>query len=72
MKFTFTHQVQFLNGSETLPYRSTRWWKTERGALRAAEQHAAGMDKFYVKGMVQQHALTVIDDLGRFVTNEAA
>ena len=40
MTFTFTHQVQFRDGTETLPFRATRYWKTERGALRAAERHA--------------------------------
>lgn len=72
MRFTFEHQVQFRDGSNTLPFRSTSWWKTERGALNAAERHAAGMDRFYVKGMVAQHALTIKDDQNRFVTNMAA
>ena len=72
MKFTFSHQVQFRDGSETLPYRATRYWKTERGALRAAERFAERLEKFYVTGTVAQHALTVLDDQGRFITNEAA
>ena len=72
MKFTFDHHVQFRDGTSTAPYRPARWWKTERGALRAAERHAAGMDRFYVSGTVAQHALRIWDDQGRFITNMAA
>lgn len=69
MRFTFDHSTQFKDGTATIPYRSTRWWKTERGALRAAEQHAKGMEKFYVEGTVAVHALRVWDDQGRFITS---
>ena len=72
MKFTFTHQIQFKSGNSTLPFRSTSWWKTERGALRAAERHAEGMQTYYTADSIATHALTVFDDQGRFVTNEAA
>jgi len=70
MRYTFKHSIQFKNGTSTLPYRSTRWWKTIRGALRAAQKHALGMTQRYDN--VAMHALVIEDEYGKFVTNEAA
>ena len=72
MGFTFTHQIQFRNNTETQTYKSPRWWRTERGALRAAEKHAYGLDAYYAPHSIAQHALCIFDDQGRFVMNEAA
>ena len=71
-RFTFTHLIRFRNGTETLPYRSTAYWKTVRGALRAAEQHAIGMKYYYEDNSIETHALHIYSDLGEFVTNMAA
>jgi hypothetical protein len=70
MRYTFTHQIHFDNGTTSLPYRSTRWWKTSKGAMRAAELHAKGMEVYYEN--FRWHALTIFDDGGNFVTNMAA
>lgn len=70
MRFTFTHRIIFRDGKDTAPYRSTQWWKTERGALRAAERHAQGLEQYYDN--ISMHALVVLDDHGRYVTSEAA
>lgn len=72
MRYTFTHQIQFKSGDETRPYRSTQWWKTEKGAMRAAERHSQSIEKYYAQESIAVHALVIYDDQGRFVTNEAA
>ena len=71
-RFTFTHSIQFKSGDETLPAHAGQYWKTVRGALRAAEAHAKGMERYYNEGSIAMHALVILDDQGQFVTNEAA
>ena len=70
MAYTFEHTIQFQDGSSTLPYRSTQYWKTVRGALRAAERHSDGLHPYYDN--VACHSLVILDQYGQFVTNEAA
>ena len=70
MEYTFTHRVIFKDGSDTLPYRSTRWWKTAKGALKAAEKHAKGMNEYFEQ--VGCHSLAIYDRNGVFIMNEAA
>jgi hypothetical protein len=72
MKYTFEHTIEFRNGTRTLPYRSTRYWKTVKGALHAAEIHSMEIGYYYEAGSIALHALVVRDNQGNFVTNEAA
>lgn len=71
MFYTFTHQIQFKSGNETKPYRSLGYWKTAKGALKAAERHAMEIQVYYEADSIAQHALVVRDSEGKFVTNEA-
>lgn len=70
-RFTFEHSIIFNRGYTTLPYRSTRWWKTVNGALRAAESHALGVGRYYEQASINTHALVIKSDLGEFVTNDS-
>lgn len=70
--YTFRHAIQFKDGTSTQRYTSTRTWRTVRGALKAAEEHAKGMDAYYDQTKIAQHAIVVVDQFGSFVTNLAA
>ena len=70
MAYTFELTIQFKDVTSTLPYRSTRYWKTVKGALRAAECHSEGLNLYYDN--VAYHSLVILDQCGQFVTNEAA
>ena len=72
MSYTFEHSIRFKAGDKTRSYRATRSWKTVRGALKAAQQHAAAMDAYYAEGSIALHAIVVVDEHGKFVTNMAA
>ena len=72
MDYTFTHSISFKDVPATLPYRSTCWWKTVKGAQKAAEKHAEGMASYYQPGSITCHSLVIWDRDGTFITNEAA
>jgi hypothetical protein len=60
----------YKGGGRTARYRSARWWRSVKGALRAAEQHAILCST--INDNVMEHALIVWNDLGQPVMNEAA
>lgn len=72
--FTFEHRFRYRDGhSDPIPYRSTRQWKTAKGALRAAEKHAKALESHYDMSAISWHALAVIDlSNGLTVMSEAA
>lgn len=71
MTYYTTHRIIFRNGEATAPYRLTRSFRTERGALLAGERHAAEAERYYDRSTIATHAVQVYDETGRLITCEA-
>lgn len=62
--YAFEHSIKFVSGDSTLPSRSDYRWKSLRGVKKVANEHALGMEKYYVEGSIEYHKISIYGPQG--------